>query len=145
MSNFGQDDGSRACYDANMEDGATRKGRPDYARRINRVLDYIDKHLDEALTVDVLSEVANFSKFHFHRQFSQHCGISLSRYVQFMRLKRAAYRLAFNPTAPIIDVALDSGFENPNPFPAPSKPRLAKRPARSARRPTGRPGARDLE
>lgn len=94
----------------------TRRKEPDYARRINRVLDYIDKHLDEELTIDVLSDVANFSKFHFHRQFSQNCGISLSRYIQFMRLKRASYRLAFNPTAPIIDVALDSGFENPESF-----------------------------
>ncbi|TLG78634.1 AraC family transcriptional regulator [Methylocystis sp. B8] len=94
----------------------TRSKEPVYARRINRVLAYIDKHLYEDLTVDVLSDVANFSKFHFHRQFSQHCGISLSRYIQFMRLKRAAYRLAFNPTAPITDVALDSGFENPESF-----------------------------
>ncbi|MGE0195626.1 MAG: GyrI-like domain-containing protein [Methylocystis sp.] len=80
------------------------------------MLDYIDRRLDDELTVDALSAVANFSKFHFHRQFSQHCGISVSRYIQFMRLKRAAYRLVFNPTAPIIDVALDSGFENPESF-----------------------------
>ena len=123
----------------------TRRKEPVYARRINRVLDYIDKHLDEELTIDVLSDVANFSKFHFHRQFSQHCGISLSRYIQFMRLKRASYRLAFNPTGPIIDVALDSGFEILNPFPAPLKPRSARRPGRSARSRTGRHGARDLE
>ncbi len=99
------------------------------------------RHLDEELTVDALSEVANFSKFHFHRQFSQHCGISLARYIQFMRLKRASYRLAFNPTAPIIDIALDSGFENPNPSLAPSNPHSARRPARSARRRTGRHGS----
>jgi len=98
-----------------MENGAKRKA-DDYARRINRVLDHIDKHLDENLTVEALSELANFSKFHFHRQFTQHCGISVARYIQFMRLKRASYRLAFNPTAPIIDVALDSGFENPESF-----------------------------
>ncbi|MFO1126549.1 MAG: hypothetical protein U1E25_15555 [Methylocystis sp.] len=47
-----------------MEHRARPKGA-DYARRINRVLDYIDKHLDEDLTVDAPSEVANFSKFHF--------------------------------------------------------------------------------
>ena len=39
----------------------TRRKEPDYARRINRVLDYIDKHLDDELTIDVLSDVANFS------------------------------------------------------------------------------------
>jgi AraC family transcriptional regulator len=84
-----------------------------YARRINRVLDYIDKHLDETLSVETLSNVANFSKFHFHRQFSEYCGISISRYIHLMRLKKASYRLAFNHRALVIDIALDSGFENP--------------------------------
>jgi AraC family transcriptional regulator len=88
----------------------------DYARRFNRVLDYIDKHLDEKLSVELLSNVASFSKCHFHRQFSEYCGISLSRYIQLVRLKRASYRLAFNPNAPIIDIGLDSGFENPESF-----------------------------
>lgn len=98
-----------------MDDRTTRK-ETDYARRIDRVLAYVDQHLDEKLSIELLSEVANFSKFHFHRQFSEYCGISLARYVQLMRLKRAAYRLGFAPTTPIIDIALDSGFENPESF-----------------------------
>ena len=87
-----------------------------YARRFKRVFDHIDRHLDEALSVERLSQVANFSKFHFHRQFSQYCGLSVSRYVTLMRLKRASYRLAFNPLERIIDIALDAGFENPESF-----------------------------
>ncbi|HTJ96239.1 MAG TPA: AraC family transcriptional regulator [Rhodocyclaceae bacterium] len=87
-----------------------------YALRFRRVFDYIDKHLDEALPLEVLSEVANFSKFHFHRQFSEHTGISVFRYVQLMRLKRASYRLAFNRLDKIIDIAMEAGFENPESF-----------------------------
>lgn len=87
-----------------------------YARRFNRVLDYIDKHLDDNLTVDALCEVANFSKFHFHRQFSEYCGVNVGRYIQLMKLKRASYRLAFNHRDRIIDIALDAGFENPESF-----------------------------
>ncbi|PWB82243.1 MAG: AraC family transcriptional regulator [Methylocystaceae bacterium] len=98
-----------------MEAKLTSK-ESNYARRINRVLDYIDKHLDEKLSVELLSSVANFSKFHFHRQFSEYCGISIYRYIQLMRLKRSSYRLAFNHGAPIIDIALDSGFSNPESF-----------------------------
>ncbi len=33
-----------------------------------------------------------------------------------MRLKRASYRLAFNPLEKIIDIALDAGFQNPESF-----------------------------
>lgn len=117
-----------------MEQEATRQER-DYARRINRVLDYIDKHLDEKLSVDRLSGVASFSKFHFHRQFSEYCGISLSRYVQLMRLKRASYRLAFNPRAQIIDIALDAGFENPESFSRAFKNSMGQTPSAFRKKP----------
>jgi AraC family transcriptional regulator len=41
-----------------------------YQRHIERVINYICSHLDEELSLDHLSEVAGFSKFHFHRQSS---------------------------------------------------------------------------
>jgi AraC family transcriptional regulator len=84
--------------------------------RFNKVFDHIDLNLDCALTVDQLSQVAHFSKFHFHRQFSEYCGISVMRYIQLMRLKRASYRLVFNTLERITDIALDAGFENPESF-----------------------------
>jgi len=87
-----------------------------YAARFNQVFDYIDKHLDDSLSVEDLSRVAYFSKFHFHRQFSEYCGISVSRYIQLMKLKRASHRLVFNPDERVIDIALDAGFENPESF-----------------------------
>lgn len=87
-----------------------------YAARFNKLFDYIDRNLDKDLTVDELSAVVNFSKFHFQRQFSEYCGISIGRYIQLMRLKRASYRLAYNKLERVIDIALDSGFENPESF-----------------------------
>ena len=87
-----------------------------YANRFNQVFDFIEKHLDEPLLLERLSEVANFSPFHFHRQFSSYCGMPVGRYIQLMRLKRASYRLAFNPLEKIIDIALDAGFQNPESF-----------------------------
>lgn len=87
-----------------------------YAERINRVCDYIYKHLDEELPLDLLSELAHFSKFHFHRQFSEYTGITINRFIQLMRLKRASYRLAFAKDERIIDIALDAQFENPESF-----------------------------
>ncbi len=87
-----------------------------YAEKFNRVFDYIDKHLDEDLSLDRLSRLANFSKYHFHRQFAQYAGISATRYIQLMRLKRASYRLVFSQGTRIIDIALEAGFENPESF-----------------------------
>jgi len=88
----------------------------EYAAKFNKVFDYIDKHLNEELPLERLSQVANFSKFHFHRQFSEYTGISVFKYVQLVRLKRASYRLVFNKLEKITDIALDARFENPESF-----------------------------
>lgn len=87
-----------------------------YARRFNQVFDYIDRHLDDTLLLDKLSEIAYFSPFHFHRQFSSYCGVPPGRYIQMMRLKRASYRLAFNPLEKITDIAFDAGFQHAESF-----------------------------
>ncbi len=52
-----------------------------YAKRFNRVLDFIEKHLGEDLSIKQMARVASFSTFHFHRQFTDYVGITPSRYV----------------------------------------------------------------
>jgi AraC family transcriptional regulator len=81
-----------------------------YLDRFRSVLDYIDAHLTEDLSVDRLSSVAAFSKYHFHRQFSELAGYGVYRYVQLKRLKRASWQLAFREQQAIGDIALDNGF-----------------------------------
>ena len=61
-----------------------------YQARMRRVLDYIDRHLDSDLDLETVSGVAAFSKFHFHRQFTATFGLSVHRYVQLARMKRAS-------------------------------------------------------
>jgi AraC family transcriptional regulator len=87
-----------------------------YSRRINKVLDYIHAHLDEELSVDTLSRVANFSRFHFHRQFSEYTGITVTRLVQLLRLRRASMQLVFNQRAKVTDIAFQAGFANAESF-----------------------------
>jgi AraC family transcriptional regulator len=41
-----------------------------YHARMQRVLDHIDRHLDDDLDLDALSSVAAYPKYHFHRQFT---------------------------------------------------------------------------
>lgn len=87
-----------------------------YAKRFEKVLDYIELNLGEPLSTEHLSQVANFSKFHFHRQFAEYIGTSVGRYILLLRLRRASYQLAFDRSHKIIDIALDAGFENPESF-----------------------------
>jgi len=106
-----------------------------YAKRFNRVFDHIEQHLKDALTVEQLSEVANFSPFHFHRQFADYCGMPVGRYIQLMRLKRASFRLAFNRLERIIDIALDAGFQNPESFSRAFKQAFGQSPSQFRKQP----------
>lgn len=88
-----------------------------YFARFRRVLEHIDAHADADadLSVEALSTVAAFSKFHFHRQFSELFGVGVHKYVQLLRLKRASYRLAFRGDS-VLDIALSSGYESHEAF-----------------------------
>lgn len=87
-----------------------------YTKRFNAVLAYIDANLEGDLSVKTLSHVANFSAFHFHRQFTTFVGVPVSRYVQLMRLRRAAHRLASLVGHSVLDAAIGAGFESPEAF-----------------------------
>ena len=83
-----------------------------FKERINRVIDFIGQHLDEELTLDRLSSVACFSKYHFHRLFTAYTGLSLRHYIRWLRLKRAAHQLIMEKDKTIMEIALDAGFES---------------------------------
>lgn len=85
-------------------------------RQFDKVIDYIGKHLDEKLSLEQLSEIACFSKYHFHRLFKVYTGLSLSQYIRWLRLKRAAYQLMMDREKSIIEIAIDAGFESHEAF-----------------------------
>jgi AraC family transcriptional regulator len=87
-----------------------------YTQRFDRLFDYIDRHLDEKLSIEQLSDLTRFSSFHFQRQFSAYVGMSVTRYIQLLRLRRASYHLAFSDQRRIIEIGLEAGFENPESF-----------------------------
>ncbi|GAA6619140.1 GyrI-like domain-containing protein [Scytonema sp. NUACC26] len=106
-----------------------------YLARFRKALEYIDTHLDNDLSVDRIGSVAAFSKYHFHRQFSKLLKVSLYRYVQLNRLKRASYQLAFRHKKQIIDIALASGYENHESFSRAFKKSIGQTPSEFRKQP----------
>ncbi len=95
----------------------TETRRNSYSERISRVCEYINQNLDDSnLSSQYLSDVAAFSKFHFHRVFSVYTGMSVTKFALLARLKRASYRLAFEKGMKVIDIALEAGFQSPEAF-----------------------------
>jgi AraC family transcriptional regulator len=107
---------------------------PDYLARFRRVLDHIDAHLDADLGVEELSQVAAFSKYHFHRQFSELFGVPVHQYVQQLRIKRAGYELAFRQRR-VLDIALASGYESHEAFARAFKQHVGQAPSEFRQRP----------
>ena len=54
--------------------------------RIRSLLEYIDTHLSEDLTVEMLAELAFLSKYHLMRKFKSEVGMSLHEYISHRRL-----------------------------------------------------------
>jgi AraC family transcriptional regulator len=106
-----------------------------YAKRFRRVLDFIDRHLDEPLPVERLARSAHFSTFHFHRQFTHYVGTTPTRYIQLARLRRASYGLAFNPLERITEIALEAGFEHSESFSRAFKSAFGQTPSMFRRNP----------
>jgi AraC family transcriptional regulator len=93
------------------------------------VLDYIDGHLDGDLDLDTVSGIAAFSKFHFHRQFTATFEVSVHRYVQLARMKRASGQLVSNGAESVTEIAMDAGYESPDAFARAFRQRFGQSPS----------------
>ena len=96
---------------------------------MHRVIDHIDRHLDEQLELETLAAVANFSAFHFHRLFSAWMGETLGEYLRRRRLEVAAQRLAAQPRLSVLQVALGVGFGSSEAFSRAFKSRFGRTPS----------------
>ena len=79
--------------------------------RLRRVLDYIEQHLEEEVTVAGLANLAHLSEFHFTRMFTTTVGIPPHRYVSRRRLENAMAMLAAG-RLPLSEIAHRSGFSS---------------------------------
>ena len=109
---------------------AFRDSRSEYTARMHRVLEYIDRQLDQQLELDTLAKVANFSSFHFHRLFNAWFGETLGDYVRRRRLEMAALRLVAQPRLPVLQVALSVGFGSTEAFARAFKTRFGSTPTK---------------
>ncbi|MDL2213703.1 AraC family transcriptional regulator, partial [Bacteroides sp. OttesenSCG-928-N06] len=84
--------------------------RIEYRARINRVMDYIDQHLDQSMELKTIADIANFSPFHFHRIFSFLIGETPIDYIQRLRVEKAAWKLREATPETITEIAYGCGF-----------------------------------
>ncbi|MDF2986891.1 MAG: AraC family transcriptional regulator [Eubacterium sp.] len=86
----------------------------DTAEKINavqRMQDFIETHLFETVTLNMLAREARYSQWHSARIFKELTGKAPFEYIRMLRLSKAALRLRDNQTK-IVDVALDFVFDS---------------------------------
>jgi AraC family transcriptional regulator len=86
-----------------------------HQERVLRLLVMIDSDLSADLSLETLARKGGFSPYHFHRIFHAIVGEPVKEYVRRLRLERASHELLFG-ARPIIEVALDAGYQTHESF-----------------------------
>jgi AraC family transcriptional regulator len=83
---------------------------------INKVLEFIQLNLNEELSLQQLSKVANYSPFHFQRLFTEQVGETPKQYIIRLRLERMAHYLNIFPNLSISELSIESSFASLSTF-----------------------------
>lgn len=86
-----------------------------YEQALLSTLLYIQTHLEQDLSLEVLAERVGFSAFHFHRIFREIIGEAVKEYIRRLRIERGAYRLKISEQT-ILQIALEAGFKTHESF-----------------------------
>jgi AraC family transcriptional regulator len=77
--------------------------------RLQRVLEYIQAHLDQELSLAALARIAQMSPYYFSRLFKQSTGLSPHQYILHQRIAWAT-RLLVEPQLSVAEIAYRIGF-----------------------------------
>lgn len=79
--------------------------------QLRNVLEYIQAHLEENMTLDAIAQVAGMSRYHFIRRFKQTMHSSPYQYLIQQRLEQAKHLLLGSHLS-IAEIAIACGFAN---------------------------------
>ncbi len=83
--------------------------------QVRRVQDFIQAHIAEPLSLQVLANVLNLSRMHFAGQFLRATGLRPHEYLLQERIRKAQ-QLLMSSSTPLIQIALMVGFETQSHF-----------------------------
>jgi AraC family transcriptional regulator len=106
---------SKTARPAGMAAGTAGPSAGLHSARLKRVLEYIDVHLDENISLAELAQNSKLSVYYFATQFRKSTGLSPRRFILHRRVHRAR-ELLRNPSLTVLDVSLDLGFQHQNNF-----------------------------
>ena len=100
----------------------------EYRRRICKAMNFISQNLQQELSLDEISQVAHFSKFHFHRLFNSMVGETVGAFTKRLRLEKAAEVLLVDHTMDITSLSFNYCFSSSQNFARAFKQHFGKTP-----------------
>lgn len=79
--------------------------------KLKQVLDYIETHYAQNITISELAKLCYFSDYHFMRFFKKHMNMTCVEYINNLRLEKSVELFEQGNTS-ILDVSLSTGFHN---------------------------------
>lgn len=85
-------------------------------QRVNQAVLYVEKHLENTITVAIMAQQLNMSEFHFHRVFKSVTNEPFNQYLQRKRLEQSLFELRSPENKSIQKIAFDCGFSSQSNF-----------------------------
>lgn len=82
---------------------------------VKKVIDYIEKNLEEDLNLNTISKNIGYSKFYLNRIFTEYTGVTIYKYLQNRRLTMAAEKLVKSDKT-IMQIAYEAGYDSQQSF-----------------------------
>ena len=104
--------GRNYFYKNSEEDNSSgNKPKENYELFAN-LLNFIDAHYTDDLTLEQVADYIGFSKYHFARLFKQHTNTTFHNYLCHKRIQAAQFMLTADMNLPVTDIAFQIGFNN---------------------------------
>ena len=82
---------------------------------VKKVVDYIETHMNEDLSLDIIANALNYSKFYIARIFMEETKCTVYKYIQGRRLTLAAQKLV-ETEQPIVEIAYEAHYASQQAF-----------------------------
>ena len=96
---------------------------------ITRACEYIQQYYNSHIDIDELARIANFSRYHFIRQFKQATGYTPYHYIKQLRLQKG-HALLTDTNLTVSEIAGICGFLSPSHFTSDFKSKFHMTPSR---------------
>lgn len=78
---------------------------------VRRARTYIKEHLEEELNLEILSGITGINPSYLGKLFKQYLNTTIVNYINFERINKSKFLLK-NTSLPIVDIAINIGFNN---------------------------------